>query len=1628
MRKSPMSPLTRSHVALDTDSSKYSQDHRQDAPTSESSQTKGDKSHAQKSIMEEIGEFKENFVESVAVLCGRWGGFVFDHPFAVSVFAILVAAFAVVGLIPGIAKWLDGAENLYTLPHTQAKNDGLVHNTLFNDALTLANFVLITSDPPGENIFTWEHLTTAQQVDNIVRGKMIDPVRGRRIALPALPEYLPGVTAATLNQRRTFDRRTHRSDTFNHTRQEDTPLPESLWSAPLRNNRRPTSPSYLMGSYTPSPSSARVMPAVPKAAARPERVITYEDMCAINPYGKCAVSSVFEMNVMELRKLLPPGAPPELYVLNGTIFNLDRKGFVPDYLLGGVEIVKCVRELPTHLLLNFYSHSQLMPGSGPGRHKAEMGCVKSVKAFHLVYELDDRKEFLPRNLAWMELMYDVMSYNKHYGNGLIVGANAFKSRDDELRRSTSESQDIIFVIFTFILIISYTALINFSCDLYKNRAVTALFGSLSTLLGILCGFGYTSLMGVSFVPTALVTPFLVMGVGCDDVFVIINSYALAYCEPTPRDRCIVTFKDCGVSVILTTATNLIAFGVGCQSPYAAIRNFCLFSLNGLAFSLFFELTIFYAVLCLDAQREVERRSCFFKSFDTKRSHGIEEGRTVATAVVDLFGGKRLSTFELVNYQVSHDWCARPGFVPTLKNRKERRSIRERFVDRGNTLYHSDVPLYNPNLQLASNHPAFTKEPVGNVGRQWRRFFGNVFCVILLQPLTKILTIIVFTLIAITAMHGVLSVEQGLELKDLSPDHSYLKVYDALYERFFGGYDIPVYIFFPDATPWWDPRVLRTVRQLSSRLANRPSTRFLNNPLVRIVDDPELGLGMNSGDQSLFESTLYEALSSPNSKYKQFEKDFAWEGPHLVSWKITLLPAGMSTSKERAQWMRNMREDCRSILALSDPTSNPERYYAYYPLKAVAWNYMMLFYESDLQIMSSVISSLTTAAISMFVVALILIPEVTSGLMVIFVMSLIDLAVMGFMYYWKVKLNMISMITLVISIGFSIDYSAHICHTFTHCLGRTRNLRAVECVVLMGTPVFHGAASTIVGIMVLGYSQSFIFRLFFKMMMLVLSFGIFHGLVLLPVLLSLFGKMPGAPLTDVQTAPLVTEKQLTVTTGSDDHDKPHSLPHKFNVSKSSTSPKHHLHTRQRSAPMCPSDGVRREEGMHSLAVSEQTHHPSSTAHSLAERLYASDLKRHTKHDYKTVIAKERSVIGEKPREGRSVSRRPTLHQPKPQPPDTFHRSVSNNQQSDFPVKTATFGSRQANVPSPWTPPTTLFDATPVKSKWPEIEAGVTLSAGRTQARPSLASLRKPVPVDPEQDLGTTLRRLGWQMEPSSSRADVESIKSDLMSLEAPSTRGPSVPVSLSTSERQPLEVNERPPWLRKESSQVLSDLTTRLPTKAADRTMQELRQNIRVENVPNHMRQKSLTSIDTLGDDLHFALNENSTVDRLLRDPENYSRQSSFLTAVPSFSSHQVSARSAMDSRPDTRLGATIDLPTHILRCLERSRLLERRAGGYDTEQRYTRMAARRDLRRAYSSQMSARVLPSSMSLISSASVTPCNRSQASAPPFLMCTTIPASPVEEPGEAACDRPQRANNCFCMTNFADPRTPRLVPYQK
>ncbi|VDK49194.1 unnamed protein product [Cylicostephanus goldi] len=91
------------------------------------------------------------------------------------------------------------------------------------------------------------------------------------------------------------------------------------------------------------------------------------------------------------------------------------------------------------------------------------------------------------------------------------------------------------------------------------------------------------------------------------------------------------------------------------------------------------------------------------------------------------------------------------------------------------------------------------------------------------------------------------------------------------------------------------------------------------------------------------------------------------------------------------------------------------------------------------------------------------------------------------------------IQVIMCIGFAVDLSAHIAYAYSQAYG-TSHERAVFAMETLGWPVFLGASSTILGIMVLTLVDSYIVQIFFKTVFLVVSFSMLHGLLFLPVLL------------------------------------------------------------------------------------------------------------------------------------------------------------------------------------------------------------------------------------------------------------------------------------------------------------------------------------------------------------------------------------------------------------------------------------------------------------------------------------------------------------------------------------------------
>ena len=154
-----------------------------------------------------------------------------------------------------------------------------------------------------------------------------------------------------------------------------------------------------------------------------------------------------------------------------------------------------------------------------------------------------------------------------------------------------------------------------------------------------------------------------------------------------------------------------------------------------------------------------------------------------------------------------------------------------------------------------------------------------------------------------------------------------------------------------------------------------------------------------------------------------------------------------------------------------------------------------------------IQCVAVAAVVMMVVALIFIPHPQCSLWVAFSIMSIELGVVGFMTLWGVRLDSISMINLIMCIGFSVDFSAHISYHFMSHKNLSMEDRVSDSLYALGLPIAQGAISTILGVIGLALAPSYIFITFFKTVFLVIVLGAWHGLVVLPVLLSLFG--PGA---------------------------------------------------------------------------------------------------------------------------------------------------------------------------------------------------------------------------------------------------------------------------------------------------------------------------------------------------------------------------------------------------------------------------------------------------------------------------------------------------------------------------------------
>lgn len=103
-----------------------------------------------------------------------------------------------------------------------------------------------------------------------------------------------------------------------------------------------------------------------------------------------------------------------------------------------------------------------------------------------------------------------------------------------------------------------------------------------------------------------------------------------------------------------------------------------------------------------------------------------------------------------------------------------------------------------------------------------------------------------------------------------------------------------------------------------------------------------------------------------------------------------------------------------------------------------------------------------------------------------------------------NINVVTYVCLVISVGLLVDFLMHILLRYYESHGRTREEKIKDTLECMGPSILMGGLSTFLGVLPLAFSTNEVTRVVFHSFFAMVILGIGHGLVFLPVVLSLVG--------------------------------------------------------------------------------------------------------------------------------------------------------------------------------------------------------------------------------------------------------------------------------------------------------------------------------------------------------------------------------------------------------------------------------------------------------------------------------------------------------------------------------------------
>ena len=308
---------------------------------------------------------------------------------------------------------------------------------------------------------------------------------------------------------------------------------------------------------------------------------------------------------------------------------------------------------------------------------------------------------------------------------------------------------------------------------------------------------------------------------------------------------------------------------------------------------------------------------------------------------------------------------------------------------------------------------------------------------LTHPITKTVIIILSLALLGGGIYGVTKVDETFDRTILAKDDSYLKRFLSAEEKHFE-LSLEVNIVEARNVDYGMKSTQEDIRKLTSIVT---ANKHYRDRSLSWMDSFSIFSNTTNTDitGSAFLPALKAFLTIPDFSHFAQDLKFSEDGTKLEASRILgfMKSSGSSTFQKNA--MLTLREDIAEKSSLGAfPITRP-----------------FIFFEQYAITSRETIRNLLIAALAVLVVTSPFLVDCTVTFLVVLNFAALTCELFGLMVIWGVSLNSVSMINLVMAIGFAVDYSAHIAHAYVASNKVTANERVVDALSTIGASVFMG---------------------------------------------------------------------------------------------------------------------------------------------------------------------------------------------------------------------------------------------------------------------------------------------------------------------------------------------------------------------------------------------------------------------------------------------------------------------------------------------------------------------------------------------------------------------------------------------